>query len=110
VLRWGALRAAGLHRSPRWLPRWRRFIANMNRRAFLRYKPVLYPGALTLFLTIEKKFPNEDYRLILRRLARDSHTITIPGDRSGLFTPPNVDETARQLDCCIAASESPLEP
>jgi hypothetical protein len=105
VLRWGTLRAAGLHRSPRRLPCWRRFIANMNRRAFLHYEPALYPGVLTLFLTIDKKIPHEDYRLILRRLARESHTITIPGDRSGLFIPPNVDETARQLDRCIAATE-----
>jgi amino acid adenylation domain-containing protein len=110
VLRWGAMRAAGIHRSPRWLPRWRRFIANMNRMAFLRYQPILYPGVLTLFLTIDKEIPREDYRLILRRLARESHTITIPGDRSRLFTPPNVDETARQLDRCIAASECELAP
>jgi hypothetical protein len=105
ILRWGALRTVGSHRSPRWLPGWRRFVANMNRSAFLRYKPVFYPGVLTLFLTIEKKYRGEDYRLIFRRLARESHTISIPGDRSGLFTPPNVDETASQLNRCLAASE-----
>ena len=103
ILRWGILRAAGRHRTARRLPAWRRFVANMNRMAFLRYEPVPYPGALTLFLTIDKKYRGEDHRLILRRLARESHSVMIPGDRPGIFIPPAVDETARQLDRCIAA-------
>jgi amino acid adenylation domain-containing protein len=105
ILRWSIARAAGLGRTARWLPAYRRFVAHMNSRANRSYKPAFYPGALTLFITADTKFPREDLRLLMRRCAKESRVITLPGVRSGLFVRPAVDELARQLHVCLELAE-----
>lgn len=106
TLRWSLLRAGGLSRSTRWLPAYRRFVTHMNSRANRCYKPKLYPGTVTIFVTAETKFPKEDRRLLLRPYAKASHIITISGNRTGLFTKPTVDELARQLQICLESVEN----
>jgi len=105
ILRWRALRAAGLGQSARRLPAYRRFVSHMNSRANRQYSPGFYPGLVTIFLTVDTIFPGEDRRLILRRHAQASQIINLPGNRAGLFTPPVVDELAQQLQTCLDAAE-----
>jgi amino acid adenylation domain-containing protein len=105
ILRWFAIRRAGLGRRTRWLPAYRRFVTHMNSRAYHSYQPDSWPGNLTLFLTAETKFPKEDRRLLMSRYARATNTITIPGNRAGLFIKPAVDELARQLQACLESAE-----
>lgn len=110
ILRWSIARAAGLGRKARWLPAYRRFVAHMNSRANRSYKPAFYPGALTLFITADTKFPREDLRLQMRRHARAAQVITVPGVRSGLFVKPAVDELGRQLRVCLELAETTPSP
>jgi pimeloyl-ACP methyl ester carboxylesterase len=110
MLRWFIVRSAGLGRSQHSLTAYRRFVGNMNSRANRSYKPAFFPGAMTLFITAETKYPREDLRLAMRRYAQDSRVIPIPGNRSGLFVQPAVDELARQLQGCLelaGGKESP---
>jgi amino acid adenylation domain-containing protein len=110
ILRWAIARSAGLTRHARWLPAYRRFVAHMNSRANSRYRPEFFPGTITLFNTTEAKFPGEDLRLRMRHYARDSRVIPIPGNRSGLFACPTVDELARQLQGCLELAEGKGPP
>lgn len=104
ILRWSIMRMLGLERTPRWLPAYRRFVAAMTGRAWHIYRPVLYPGKLTLFLTAAK-YPKEDRRAMMAKYARETQTITISGNRAGMFVPPAVDELARQLQICLDQAE-----
>jgi thioesterase domain-containing protein len=105
ILRWSIARSAGLTRNARRLPAYRRFVAHMNSLANRSYTPKFYPGAATLFVSVETKFPREDLRLLMRRHLQESKIITIPGNRSGLFIQPAVDELARQLEICLDLAE-----
>ncbi|MGA3284751.1 MAG: hypothetical protein ABSD57_09875, partial [Verrucomicrobiota bacterium] len=105
MLRWSIVRAAGRGRDARWLPAYRRFVANMNSRANRSYKPVFYPGAMTLFITADTKFSREDLRLLMRHHVQETHVIAISGNRSGLFGRPAVDELARQLQSALDRAE-----
>jgi hypothetical protein len=77
----------------------------MNSRANRRYRPEFFPGSITLFNTVESKFPREDRRLVMRHYAKDIQVILLPGKRSGLFARPVVDELARQLQSALALAE-----
>jgi amino acid adenylation domain-containing protein len=105
MLRWSIIRAAGLGRSDRWLPAYRRFVTHMNSRANRSYKPKPYPGTITFFTTADTQFPKEDRRLLMHRYAKEPRVIFIPGIRSGLFVKPAVDELARQLQTCLESAE-----
>jgi amino acid adenylation domain-containing protein len=105
MLRWTIIRAAGLGRNPRVAIAYRRFVSHMNSRANRRYRPEFFPGSITLFNTVESKFPREDRRLVMRRYAKDTQVILLPGKRSGLFARPVVDELARQLQSALALAE-----
>ncbi len=105
MLRWFIIRAVGLGHSQRSLLAYRRFVANMNSRANRRYQPEFFPGTITLFLTTESKFPREDLRLRMRRYAKETQIISLPGNRSGLFARPAVDELARQLQGALEVAE-----
>jgi len=109
ILRWSILCLTGLQRTPRWLPAYRHFVSSMTARAWHVYRPVLYPGKLTLFLTAAK-YPKEDRRALMAKYAREAQTITIPGNRAGMFVPPAVDELARQLQVCLDRAEGKDEP
>ncbi|HHY84116.1 MAG TPA: AMP-binding protein [Verrucomicrobia bacterium] len=91
------------------LPAYRHFVAGMNARAWRRYRPKSYPGTITLVLT-EAPRKGEDRRLLISRHARETRTIHIPGDRSGLFMPPALDELARQLQRVIEEAERTEHP
>jgi len=104
-LRWFFVRAAGWGRHARGLPAYRRFVAHMNSRAYRACRPAFYPGALTLFLTADTKYPGGDTRLVMRQHARETRIITVPGNRSGLFVRPAVDELARQLQNCLELAD-----
>jgi amino acid adenylation domain-containing protein len=105
--RWRVIRALGLCRSHRWLPAYRGFIAHQNGHAGRFYRPVFYPGDLTIFTTVETRFfTREDPRLMMRSLAQTSRVVKIPGKRSGLFMKPAVDELARQLQDALEISEN----
>jgi amino acid adenylation domain-containing protein len=110
MLRWAIIRAAGLSRNPRVAIAYRRFVSHMNGRANRRYRPEFFPGTITLFNTVESKFPREDRRLLMRRYARETQVIALPGNRSGLFVPPAVDELARQLQSALALAEGKGRP
>lgn len=102
ILRWSLIRGVGLGRSARWLPDYRHFVFNMNGRANRFYKPGFFPGTVTLFVpTIN---PNKT-NLRMSHHAKDSRVITIPGNRSGLFVRPAVDELARQLQTALELAE-----
>ena len=105
ILRWSIIRAMGLGRNPRWLTAYRHFVANMNSLANRTYQPKFYPGTVTIFITAGTKHPREDRRLMMRRYAQESRIITLPGNRSGLFLKPVVDELARQLQFCLEQAE-----
>ncbi len=107
MLRWFFVRGVVRGHNPRSLAAYRRFVAHMNSRANRSYQPEFYAGAATLFVTVEKKYPREDLRLLMRRYLQESKVITLPGDRSGLFNQPAVDELARQLEICLELTESP---
>jgi amino acid adenylation domain-containing protein len=104
-LRWFFVRAAGLGRHDRWLPAYRRFVAHMNSRAYRACRPAFYPGTLTLCLTADTKYPEGDTRLMMRRHAREARVITVPGNRTGLFVRPAVDELARQIQNSLEFAE-----
>jgi amino acid adenylation domain-containing protein len=107
-LRWAIGRATGRTRGDRWLPDYRRFVAHMNSRADRAYTPKFYPGAATLFVTVDTKFPGADPRLPMRRHLQTSEVVTLPGLRSGLFVPPVVDQLARQLELALARAEQKI--
>jgi hypothetical protein len=46
----------------------------------------------------------------MARYARERHTISIPGDRAGLFVPPAVEELARQFQICLDLVERKHQP
>jgi hypothetical protein len=46
----------------------------------------------------------------MAKYAREAQTITIPGNRAGLFVPPAVDELARQLQICLDRVEGKGSP
>jgi amino acid adenylation domain-containing protein len=106
ILRWAIFRTAGLGQNARSLPAYRRFVAHMNSLADRRYRLEFYSGAVTLFVTEDTKFPDEDLRLLMRRHARESKIITLPDNRSKLFIPPTVDELAQKLQACLELAEN----
>ena len=106
ILRWSILRASGRGREPRWLPGYRRFVANMNFLANRFYQPKPYPGTITFFITTKNKFCGEDRRLLMRHYATDAVVITIPTNHIGLYAKPAVDELARQLQTRLASAEA----
>jgi len=102
MLRWSLIRGVGLGRSARWLPDYRRFVFNMNGRANRFYKPSFYPGTITLFVpAISPNMTN----LRMGHHANDSRVITIPGNHSGLFVRPAVNELARLLQIALELAE-----
>jgi amino acid adenylation domain-containing protein len=105
ALRWKTVRALGLGQSDRFLPGYRRFVARVNGRAMRDYKPDIYPGKVTLFITVDTHFDTEDPRLMMVPLAETAQVVKIPGERSGLFRKPAVDELAQQLQSVIEMSE-----
>jgi amino acid adenylation domain-containing protein len=111
ILRWATVRAAGLGRTPRGVSAYRRFVAHMNSRANRRYHPDFFPGTLTLFLTADQsKYPRLDLRLAMRQYATETRIIPLPGNRTGLFARPVVDELARQLQMCLDPVEGKRPP
>lgn len=105
ILRWAVIRASGWGRTPRGVMAYRRFVANMNSRANRRYRPEFYPGTLTLFNTAQSKFPAHDLRLVMRQYAKETQIIPLPGNRTGLFARPVVDELARKLQSALELAE-----
>jgi hypothetical protein len=106
ILRWAVMRATVFRRTPRAVSAYRHFVANMNSRANRRYRPEFYPGTLTLFNTADQsKYPRLDFRLLLRPYAKETKIIPLPGNRTGLFARPVVDELARQLQICLDRAE-----
>jgi amino acid adenylation domain-containing protein len=110
MLRWAVIRATGLGRSQHALVAYRRFVSHMNSRANRRYQPELFAGAITVFRTLDQKFPREDLRLLMCDCAQAATVIPLPGNRSGLFVPPTVDELARQLQKALAVAEGKETP
>lgn len=110
MLRWAIVRAVGLGRTPRGVIAYRRFVAHMNSRANRRYHPEFFPGTLTLFNTVQSKFPRQDLRLLMRRYAKETQIIPLPGNRTGLFAKPVVDELARQLQNAFELAEGKGSP
>lgn len=110
ILRWSVIRSVGLGRSARWLPTYRSFVGHMHALARRAYRPGFYPGALTLFMAAERRFPGEDLRLRMARHAREARTVMIPGERLDMLLPPAVTEVARQLQLCLDAAEAEGSP
>jgi pimeloyl-ACP methyl ester carboxylesterase len=108
VLRWKIVRALGLGRNSRLMPAWRRFVVSVLSRANRSYRPVFYPGEITLFISDATKFNHPDPRLIIESLARKNRVIRIPGDRLGLFARPAVDELAREFRVCLDEGQKTL--
>ncbi len=106
ILRWSLIRVLGLGRTGRWLPAYRRFVANMNSLADRIYKPKFYPGTVTFFTTVDTRYPKEDRRLMMRRYAQESRVISLSGNRSRLFIKPVVKELALQLQACLKQTGS----
>lgn len=105
MLRWAVVRGLGRGRTQRGLTEYRHFVANMNSLANRRYRPRPYPGTLTLFTTAETRYDGGDRRLMMRRHARATRLITLPGVRRGLFARPVVDELAAKLQACLEEAE-----
>jgi pimeloyl-ACP methyl ester carboxylesterase len=105
MLRWAILRTLGLGRSPRGLTSYRRFVAHMNSRAYRRYQPGSFPGEITMFNTVDTKFPREDLRLMMQQFAHITRVISLPGKRATLYSMPAVDELARQLQKALEMAE-----
>ena len=106
ILRWGILRASGLGKTKRFLSGYRRFVANMNFLANRRYRPLPYPGTLTLILSTESRFNGEDRRLQMRQYARSTKIIAIPATHNGLYTRPAVIDLARELQNAMERAEA----
>jgi thioesterase domain-containing protein len=104
--RWSLMRAAGLGRGERWLPAYRRFVQNMHTHARRFYRPIFYPGTITLFMTNEEPHPGGDLRLAMGAYAREARIFKFAGDRRMLFVPPNLDELVRHLHLCMEEVES----
>jgi hypothetical protein len=100
-LRWSLLRGLGLHRTSRWLPEYRHFVANLITSAYRRYRPRPYPGPLTVFLSSDAGATAADRRLTLAQLGKSADVIRIPASRPQLFIPPGVIELAQNLDRSI---------
>ncbi len=101
ILRWAAVRGAGLGRQDYWLTSYRRFVAHMCARANRGYVPEFYPGKLHLILTSESKYKGEDLRLKMRAWASETEVEYLPGRRAGLFMRPVVDQLADKLRAAI---------
>jgi acyl carrier protein/pimeloyl-ACP methyl ester carboxylesterase len=106
MLRWGAVRASGWPVKVGQVPAYRRFVAGMTGRANRRYHPAYYPGTITLILTTDTKFAAGDRRRLMARYARETRMVTVPGNRTGLFVRPAVDELAREFQACLDFAES----
>jgi len=96
-LRWSLLRGLTLHRTSRWLPEYRHFVANLITSAYRRYRPLPYPGSIAAFLSSDTE-AMEDRRLTLAQLGKSADVMRIPVGRPQLFIPPGVIELARNLD------------
>jgi hypothetical protein len=105
MVRWAVVRGLGGGRTQRGLTEYRHFVANMNSLANRRYRPRPYPGTLTLFTTADTRYDGGDRRLMMRRHARATRIITLPGVRRGLFARPVVDELAAKLQVCLEEAE-----
>lgn len=105
MLRWTVVRGLGGGRTQRGLTEYRHFVGNMNSLANRRYRPRPYPGTLTLFTTADTRYDGGDRRLMMRRHARATRIITLPGVRRGLFARPVVDELAAKLQVCLEEAE-----
>lgn len=110
ILRWLIVRGFGLGRRPRSLAQYRRFVANMNFLASRFYIPRPYPGTITIFASLEGQFPPADRRLLMRRYARDSAVVAIPGRRDSLYGALAVDELAQQLQIALELAERNTRP
>ncbi len=108
VLRWKIARALGLGRNSRLMPAWRRFVVSVLSRTNRSYRPVFYPGEITVFISDDTKFTHEDPRLMIQSKAQAARVIRIPGDRIGLFARPAVDELARQMQTAMESGVSPV--
>lgn len=107
TLRWATIRGLGLGQSDRFLPAYRRYVWRTNGRAFRRYRPKVFPGKITFFITAEAEFDYEgDPRLMLLPMAKTAQVVKIPGSRGDLFQKPMVDELAQQLQKALERSES----
>ncbi|MGH7991970.1 MAG: AMP-binding protein [Limisphaerales bacterium] len=97
VVRWAMIRAAGFGRSRRGLLAYRRFVTHMNSRAYRRYHPKFFPGAITMFSTSDTNYTAADARFMQDHYARTAQIVRVACGRAGLFIPPGVDELADQL-------------
>lgn len=105
IVRWSAAHAGGIGRTGRWLPAYRRFVYHMNVRARRTYRPVPYPGTITLFLASDAAYSGEDLRAKMSCCARETRTIAISGQKGRLFAQPAVNELARNLQICLEEVE-----
>jgi thioesterase domain-containing protein len=105
IVRWRFMLTIGAARSRRFLPAYRRFVAQMVTKASGVYRPDLYVGRLTLFLSSDQPTDRADSMRSTARYATDARTIVLPGDHDGFLSPPWVGEVARQLQACIDAAD-----
>jgi thioesterase domain-containing protein len=106
ALRWKTIRGLGLGQNDRFLPAYRRFIVRANGRAVRNYKPEIYPGKITLFITTEAQYNYEDPRLMVAPMAHTTEIVKISGGRAGLFRKPLVDDLAQELQKAMDFSEN----
>jgi thioesterase domain-containing protein len=98
ALRWRTVRGLGLGQRHRFLSAYRRYVYRTNGHAFRRYRPGVFPGKMTLFMTTETEYTHEDPRLMLVPMARTAQVVKVSGARAGLFQKPVVDELAQKLE------------
>jgi thioesterase domain-containing protein/acyl carrier protein len=111
ILRWRMIRLARPKLGARWLPAYRHFIGSMNSRARKHYRPVFYPGKITLFTTTDTSGMKEDRRRLMGKYSSESQTIAISCPSLSILLPPAVDELAHHFRACLeAASEDPGPP
>ena len=111
ILRWATIRLARPQLGAHWLPAYRHFIGSMNSRARKHYRPLYYPGKITLFTTTDGSGIKEDRRRLMGKYSRESQTIAISCPSLSILLPPAVDELAHHFRACLeAASEGPRPP
>jgi thioesterase domain-containing protein/acyl carrier protein len=107
ALRWKAIRGLGLGQSHRFLSAYRRYVWRTNGHAFRRYRPKVFPGKMTLFISAQTRYDHgDDLRLLLLPMAQTAQVVKIAGTRTGLFQKPMVDELAQQLQKAMDLPEN----
>lgn len=78
--------------------------------AFHRYEPAPYPGKMVLFQSSQwPDAPYFDFRLGWEHLVEDMEFHRVPGSHPGMFTEPNVNLVAAELQACLARISSPVD-